>query len=436
MNGFRSLKTYNYRVWAAGALVSNIGTWMQRTAQDWLVLTGLTHHNATAVGVVMSLQFGPQLLLLPISGFIADRLDRRKVLFATQASMGLSALGLGLLTVLGVVQLWHVYLFAFVLGCVSAIDAPARQSFVAELVGEEDLPNAVALNSTSFNGARTIGPAVAGVMIGMIGSGWVFLANALSFAAVLVSLSFLRTRELHRRDHVSRARRGGLVSGFVYVWRRPDLFSVLLMLLIVGTFGLNFPIFISTMTASAFHADASRYGLLSSVMAIGSVSGALLAAHRAKPDVPLLIGAGALFGVGCTAAAIMPDWRLFGVMLALTGLAVQTFTTSTNALVQISTEPAMRGRVLAILLAVALGGTPLGAPIVGWVADRFGPRWALGVGAASGFAAAAVGLGYLALHRGLRVRLEAGRPRLSLLGEPAIDAQCPSNATSARTGTP
>jgi len=178
---FRSLEGFNYRTWAGGAIVSNVGTWMQRTAQDWVVLTQLTHNNATAVGVVMALQYGPQVLLLPLTGFAADHLDLRKLLFATQAAMGALALGLGLLTVSGLVELWHVYVFAFLLGCVTAFDAPARQTFVSELVAEADLSNAVALNSTSFNAARTIGPAIAGVLIATVGSGWVFLINAACF---------------------------------------------------------------------------------------------------------------------------------------------------------------------------------------------------------------------------------------------------------------
>src|SRR5476651_2765172 len=230
MNGtFRSLNSFNYRVWAGGAIVSNIGTWMQRTAQDWLVLTQLTHHNATAVGVVVALQFGPHLLLLPFTGFAADHLDRRKLLIATQAALGTLALGLGILTVGGWVHLWHVYVFAFLLGSVSAFDAPARQTFVADLVGETDLSNAVALNSTSFNAARMIGPAIAGVLIASVGTGWVFLINAASFVAVLCSLGFLRVGEFHPSKRAVRAR-GSLAEGFRYVWKRPDLKAVLLML--------------------------------------------------------------------------------------------------------------------------------------------------------------------------------------------------------------
>jgi MFS family permease len=395
MRAFRSLANFNYRVWAAGALVSNVGTWMQRTAQDWLVLTQLTRNNATALGFVMALQYGPHLLLLPWTGFAADRLNRRKLLIGTQAALGVLALGLGVLTVAGIVQLWHVYVFAFLLGCVSALDAPARHTFVSELVGEEDLANAVALNSTSFNAARMIGPAVAGGLIAGVGTGWVFLINALSFAAVLGSLFFLRVGALHASHEAGRAR-GGLAAGFHYVWRRPDLMAVLVMLFLIGTFGLNFPIFISTMAVKVFHAGAGQYGLLTSTMAIGTVTGALLAAGRDKPNMRTLLAGAAIFGAGCTLAAVAPNYALFGLALVIVGVAALTFTNSTNSLLQITTEPAMRGRVMAIRLAIALGGTPIGAPIVGWVADTWGPRWALGVGAASGFAAAGVALRYRA----------------------------------------
>jgi MFS family permease len=379
---FRSLRGYNYRLWFGGALVSNVGTWMQRTAQDWLVLTQLTHKNATAVGLVMALQFGPQVVLLPWTGFAADHFDRRKLLFATQSAMGVLALGLGVLTVAGLVQLWHVYSFALLLGCVTAFDSPARQTFVFDLVGEADVANAVGLNSTSF-------------LIAAVGSGWVFLINAASFASVLGSLIFLRTGELHFRDRAPRAR-GDLAEGFRYVWRRADLRAILLMLFFIGTFGLNFPIFVATMSVNVFHKGAGQYGLSTSIMAVGSVSGALLAARQAKPRVARLVTAAFLFGVGLALAAIAPSYRLFGVTLVVIGLSAQTFTTTAIGAVQLLTDPVMRGRVMAILLAVALGGTPIGAPIVGWVADRFGPRWALGVGAGAGVAAAVVGLRYLA----------------------------------------
>jgi MFS family permease len=387
----QSLRYYNYRLWFGGALVSNIGTWMQRTAQDWLVLTQLTHHNATAVGIVMALQFGPQFLLLPWTGFAADHYDRRKLLMATQAAMGVLALALGILTVTGVVRLWQVELFALLFGSAAAFDAPVRQTFVAELVGDRDLANAVALNSTSFNAARMVGPAAAGLCIGAIGTGWAFVVNGISFIAVLVSLMMLRRSELHASDRAVR-KPGSLAEGFRYVAGRPDLRAIVMMLFLIGTFGLNFPIFISTMAVTVFHADATRYGLLSSIMAIGTVTGALLAAGREAPRFAFLTIGAAVFGIGCTMGALAPSYWLFAAALVVIGVAALTFSNASNGLMQLSTAPAMRGRVMAIRLGVALGGTPIGAPLVGAVANHFGPRWALGVGALSGVLAALVGL--------------------------------------------
>ncbi len=396
---FRSLRSFNYRLWAGGAVISNVGTWMQRTAQDWVVLTELTHHNATAVGVVMALQFGPRVFLLPLTGYAADHLDRRKLVFATQAAMGALALGLGLLILTGVARLWHVDLFAVLLGCVSAFDAPARQSFVSELVDDRDLANAVALNSASFNAGRLIGPAVAGLLIAVVGSGWVFLINAASFGAVIAALGLLRLDQLQVRERAVRTR-GSFLEGFRYVWRRSDLKTVLVMLFLIGTLGFNFPIFITTMSVTVFHVGAARYGVLMSFMAVGSVAGALLAARRERPGMGLLVAAALSFGIGLGLAAVMPTYALFSLALVLVGISVQTFTTTANSSAQLWTEPAMRGRVIAIVLAVAMGGAPIGAPLVGWVADRFGPRWALGLGASAGLMAMTVGLAYL--RRGTR----------------------------------
>jgi MFS family permease len=403
---FRSLRNPNYRIWAAGALVSNVGTWMQRTAQDWLVLTRLTHHSASAVGTVMALQFGPQLLLLPWTGFAADHYDQRKLLMATQATMGGLALVLGLLTVTGVVQLWHVYVFAFLFGCAAAFDAPVRQTFVTELVGDADLHNAVALNSTSFNAARMIGPAVAGLVIAGVGIGWAFLFNGASFVAVLGSLLLLHANGLKGNARAQRTK-GSLTEGFRYVWHRPDLKAILIMLFLIGTFGLNFPIFISTMAVGVFHSDARGYGLLSSLMAIGTLSGALLAAGRDRPRFTSLLFGAAVFGLGCALAAVAPGYGFFAAALVVIGVSALTLTNTTNSLMQLSTAPAMRGRVMALRVAVALGGTPIGAPIVGWVADHLGPRWALGVGAASGIAAAGVAV-FAMLREKARDKEETG----------------------------
>jgi MFS family permease len=395
---FRSQRSFNFRLWTAGGVISNVGTWMQRVAQDWLVLTQLTHHDASALGIVTSLQFAPQLLLLPWTGSAADRLNQRKLLMVTQATMGVLALLLGVLTIAGVVRLWHVYVFAFLSGSAAALDAPVRQTFVAEMVGDADLPNAVALNSTSFNAGRMIGPAVAGLLIASIGIGWAFLLNGLSFAAVLISMYFFRLPELraHARAHRTAS---GFLEGFRYVWRSPDLRAILIMLFLIGTFGLNFPIFISTMAVSVFHSDARGFGLLSSIMALGTLSGSLFAAAREKPSLlSLLVGAG-VFGLGCMLAAVAPGYWWFAGALVVVGAAALTFTNGTNSIMQLSTEPAMRGRVMALRISVALGGTPIGAPIAGWVANHFGPRWALAIGSGAGFAAALVAVWVLARRK-------------------------------------
>jgi MFS family permease len=395
---FRSLRGFNFRLWTAGALISNIGTWMQRIAQDWLVLTQLTHHDASALGIVIGLQFAPLLLLLPWTGSAADRLNQRKLLMFTQTAMGVFALILGVLTITGVVQLWHVYVLAFLSGSALALDAPVRQTFVAEMVGDEDLPNAVALNSMSFNSAQMIGPAVAGLLIAGIGIGWAFLLNGLSFAAVLVSMSFFRRSELRANPRAHRAS-GGFIEGLRYVWKRPDLGAILVMLFLIGTFGFNFPIFISTMAVNVFHTDARGFGLLSSLMAAGTLSGSLFAASRMKPSLASLLAGAGVFGLGCSLAALAPGYWSFAAALMIVGAAALTFVNGTNSMMQLSTEPAMRGRVMALRVSIALGGTPIGAPIVGWVANHFGPRWSLAVGAGAAFTATLVAAYVLARRK-------------------------------------
>jgi MFS family permease len=395
---FRSLRSFNFRLWTAGALISNIGTWMQRVAQDWLVLTKLTHHDASALGIVIGLQFAPLLLLLPWTGSAADRLNQRKLLMFTQASMGVLALILGVLTISGTVQLWHVYVLAFLSGAALALDAPVRQTFVAEMVGDADLPNAVALNSMSFNSAQMIGPAVAGLLIAGVGIGWAFLLNGLSFAAVLISMSFFRDSELRPNPRAHRAS-GGFIEGLRYVWTRPDLGAILLMLFLIGTFGFNFPIFISTMAVNVFHTDARGFGLLSSLMAAGTLSGSLFAASRMRPSMASLLAGACVFGLGCSLAAVAPGYWWFALALMIVGAAALTFVNGTNSMMQLSTEPAMRGRVMALRVSIGLGGAPIGAPIVGWVANRFGPRWSLALGAGAAFAAALVAAYGLARSR-------------------------------------
>ncbi len=395
---FRALKHHNYRLWSAGALISNTGTGIQRTAQNWLVLTALTHHSASALGIMSALQFGPQLLLLPWTGSAADHVNRRNLLMATQAAMGVLALVLGVLTISGIVRLWHVYVFAALFGAAAAFDAPVRQVFVAELVGDEDLHNAVSLNTMSFNIGSLIGPAIAGLMIAATGTGLAFLINGASFLAVLASLHLLRPGELHFSAQARRAR-GSFAAGLRYVASRADLVVILVMLFLIGTFALNFAIFVPVMAVGVFHADAQGFGVLSSVMGVGTVAGSLLGARDENPTLKTLLASAAVIGIGFTLAAIAPGYWSFAATLALIGAALIIFINATNGLMQLTTEPEMRGRVMALRVAVALGCTPIGAPIAGWVADHAGPRWSLCIGAASGFAAAGVALYALARFR-------------------------------------
>ena len=391
---FRSLSGFNYRLWAAGALVSNVGTWMQRTAQDWMVFTELTANDATAVGFVMALQFGPSLFLLPFSGYVADRFDRRRVLAITQALQGALALGLGILTLTGQAELWHVYVFALMLGCVTAFDAPVRQTFAAELVSDTHLSNAVALNSTSYQVARMVGPALAGLLIAAVGTGWVFVLNSASFAAVIGALLAMRVAELHRHDRAGR-KPGGLVEGFRYVRARPEIFAVMAMLFLVATFVMNFAVYVSSMAVTVFGAGAGGFGLLTSMLAIGSVTGALASARREKPRESLLVVSALSMGILFTAGALMPTYLTFGLALVGLGWALQTFMTTANTTVQLLTEPAMRGRVMAIYMGIVNGCTLFGAPFVGWVANRHGARWSLMVGAAAALVAAVIGFRHL-----------------------------------------
>ena len=398
---FRSLAGYNYRLWAAGAIVSNVGTWMQRTAQDWIVFTELTRNDATAVGITMALQFGPSLFLLPLSGFAADHFDRRRLLLVSQSLQALLALGLGILVVTGHVELWHVYVFALLLGCVTAFDAVARQTFVAELVSDKNLSNAVALNSTSYQVARMVGPAMAGLLIAAVGTGWIFVINAASFAGVLWALAALRVHELHRHERAA-PKAGGFIEGFRYVRGRPDLLAVLTMLFLVATFCMNFGVFVSSMAVTVFGVGSGGFGLLSSMLAVGSMTGALFAARREQPRVVLLLACSFLLVICFIVAAVMPTYLAFGIALMALGWCVQTFMTTANSTVQLWTEPAMRGRVMAIYMGIVNGCTLIGAPLVGWVANHFGARWSLMVGATAGLLAALVGVRYFRRRRELR----------------------------------
>ena len=400
---FRAFRAFNYRLWAAGAIVSNIGTWMQRVAQDWLVLTVLTDHSAVAVGITTGLQFAPMLVLAPLAGVLADRVPKRRLLLLTQAAMGLVGLVLGLLVVSGAAQLWHAYALALALGIVAAIDAPARQAFVSEMVPREDLSNAVGLNSASFHAARIVGPGLAGLLIAWVGTGPVFLINAATFAGTLFSLTHMRVNELAPAPRSERGK-GQLREGLRYVRGRPDILLILVVVGLVGTFGLNFQMTTAIMATAQFGKGSGEYGLLGSIMAIGSLGGALLAARRERPRLRLVVGATFAFGVFATAAALMPTYELFALALIPVGLSSLTLMTSANATVQLSVAPEMRGRVMALYMAIFMGGTPVGAPIIGWVGGALGPRWTILVGGLVSLVTAVVALVYVVRTKQLRVR--------------------------------
>ena len=376
---FRALENRNYRIWASGALVSNVGTWMQRIAQDWLVLTVLTNHSGAAVGITTGLQFLPMLLLGPYGGVLADRYRKRVILLWTQLAMGVTGLTLGLLVVTGSAQLWHAYLAALCLGIASAVDAPARQSFVSELVGQDNIANAVALNSASFNTARLTGPAVAGVLIAWVGTGPVFLLNAASYAAVVISLFLIRSTELVPATRAARGKHQ-VAEGVNYVRRRPDLMLIMVLVGILGAFGMNFPFTNALMATVEFGVGPGEFGLLGSIMAVGTLAGALLAARRTGPRLRFLLGGALGLGLFTLLGSATPSFWLYAAVLIPVGLASITFLNSCNTSIQLSVEPQFRGRVLALYLGVLQGGTAVGAPLMGWIAGEFGARWAVAFG--------------------------------------------------------
>lgn len=398
---FASLRVRNYRRYASGQVVSLVGTWMQRVAQDWLVLE-LSGGSPVALGVAVALQFAPTLVLSLWAGVLADRYDKRTMLIAVQVGMGLCGLLLGVLDVGGVVALWHVYLLCVVLGCFSAIDVPVRQAFAVEMVGPDQVTNAVALNSMTFNVARIAGPAVAGLLIVAVGTGWVFLINATSYAGVVAGLVAIDPVRLLRPPRVPR-RRGQLAEGLRYVRGRPDLTVLLSLVFFVATFGLNFHTTLAVVARNVFGRGADAYGLLATLLAVGTLTGAALAARRSgrgRPRLRLVFGAAAAFGALEVAVGLMPTYTTFGLMLIPCGAAALTFTTAVNSTVQLSVDPQLRGRVMGLYMLLFLGGNPVGAPMMGWLAEEVNGRAPIVVGGAVTVLAALACAAVLAL-RGL-----------------------------------
>jgi len=402
MSVFASLKVRNYRLFASGQVVSLSGTWMQRVAQDWLVLN-LSHNSGTAIGLTTGLQFAPVLLFGLYGGVIADRYNKRRVLVMTQIAAGLLALALGLLDLSGAVQLWHVYVLAFALGIATAIDSPVRQSFVTELVGPSLLPNAVSLNSATFNTARVLGPAAAGLLIAVTGTSWVFLINAASFLAVLAGLFLMRDDELFVGKPIAR-RKGAVREGLAYVRKRPELVAIIGLVGVVGTLGFNFQLTSALMTKNTFHHGAGSYGIISATYAFGSLLGALASAKRGSASRRRLVfTAAAAYGLIEILAGLMPTYWTFFALLVPFGFATLTFSTAANTTVQLAAAPAMRGRVMALYLIVFLGGTPIGSPLIGWIAEVAGPRWSLITGGIASALAAVIAALYLTRRERLTV---------------------------------
>ncbi|MGC0331219.1 MFS family permease [Streptomyces sp. SAI-170] len=397
---FSSLKIRNYRLFFLGQAVSNIGTWMQRIAQDWLVLS-LTG-SATAVGVTTALQFLPMLLFGLYGGVLVDRLPKRPTLLVTQTAMALTGLALAALTITGQVQVWHVYVAAFAVGLATVVDNPARQSFVTEMVGPDQLQNAVSLNSANFQSARLIGPAVAGLMITGVGTGWAFLLNGLSFVAPIAGLLLMRARELHAVERAPRGK-GQLREGLRYVSGRPELIWPIVLVGFVGTFAFNFPVYLAAFVDDVFHAGAGTYSLFNTLMAVGSVAGALLAARRGTARLRVVSTAALLFGLIEVVAAGAPTLWMFAALMIPLGLFGMTINVTANTSLQMATDPVMRGRVMSLYMMVFLGGTPIGAPIAGWITDTYGPRAGLAAGGAVAALAAAVIAVILARTGGLRL---------------------------------
>ncbi len=373
---FSALQSRNYRIYVSGSFVSNIGTWMQRVAQDWLVLQ-LSGGSGLAVGITTALQFLPMLLASAYGGLVADRFNKRTILKITQIWMALGAATLGILAITGLAVTWHVYLIAFLFGIGTAFDNPARQTFVNEVVGPDLLPNAIGLNSATFHAARIVGPAAAGLVIAAWGSGWAILSNAVTYAAFIAVLLVIDTSKLYVTPPTGRAKKQ-IREGLSYVAEHPEILLVLCVVFSVGTFGLNFQLTSALMAQQEFHKGAEQYGILGTFMAVGSLAGALVAAkRRSRPRGRFIVGMALAFGVIEVLAGLMPTYWSYAAILPVMGLAALLTLTASNASVQLGVAPALRGRVMALYAMVLMGGTPIGSPILGWVGEAFGPRWTL-----------------------------------------------------------
>ena len=413
---FSSLRIRNFRLYFTAQLISVSGTWMQSVAQAWLVLH-LTD-SGVDLGIVVGLQFLPMLILGPFGGLVADRVNKRSLLFITQTAGGVLALVLGILVVSHTVVLWQVYLLAGLLGVVNLFDNPARQTFMMELVGRDDLPNAVSLNTVVMNASRVVGPAIGGVIITLFGLGVCFFVNAASYVAVIVGLAMMRVADLHRTEPVERAK-GQVRDGFRYVWRTPALRNVLLAVALIGVFAYNFTVTLALLAKGTFHGGAGTYAVLTSCMGAGAIVGGLFAAHRSRPTPRLLQVLALTFGGLLAAVALAPTLVAADVLIVAMGAASVGFIATANATLQLTSDPAMRGRVMALYAMAFLGTTPIGAPLVGAIAQATSPRVALMVGAVATVVAAGLLMWRHQAH--LRAAPDAGDAEVHMVEVEAVD---------------
>ncbi|WP_455955436.1 MFS transporter [Actinomyces sp.] len=417
---FASMRYVNYRYWFVASLIASTGAWLQRVAQDWYVLTVLTDHDSGQVGIVTALQFLPIILFSAWAGVLADRIPGRRLLQCTQAGVGLVSLVMGLVVLTGTGELWHQYILAFVSGTISAVDTPARQAFVGELVPQDKMANAVALNATAFHAARLIGPASAGLFIDWWGVGPVFLIDAGMFAAPIIALFLMRGDRLYPRTLVPRAR-GQLREGIAYVRGRTDICIILVTIFVVSALGMNFQLTSALMATTVFGKSAGSFGVLSTFMALGSILGSTAVARRAPRLRAILMGA-AFYGTAEILLGLAPSYWWFALLAIPTGYGMLTMNTSANALMQTRTDPDKRGRIMALYSLVYLGATPIGSPIIGRIGALFGARWAILVGGIASLSIAVACGVWAMIHWKARVVRRSSFPWVGVDADSSVDA--------------
>lgn len=417
---FASMRYVNYRYWFVASLIASTGAWLQRVAQDWYVLTVLTDHDSGQVGIVTALQFLPIILFSASAGVLADRIPGRRLLQCTQAGVGLVSLVMGLVVLTGTGELWHQYILAFVSGTISAVDTPARQAFVGELVPPDKMANAVAMNATAFHAARLIGPASAGLFIDWWGVGPVFLIDAGMFAAPIIALFLMRADRLYPRTLIPRAR-GQLREGIAYVRGRTDICIILVTIFVVSALGMNFQLTSALMATTVFGKSAGSFGVLSTFMALGSILGSTAVARRTPRLRAILMGA-AFYGTAEILLGLSPSYWWFAVLAVPTGYGMLTMNTSANALMQTRTDPDKRGRIMALYSLVYLGATPIGSPIIGRIGALFGARWAILVGGIASLSIAVACGVWAMIHWKARVVRRSSFPWVGIEGDSSVDA--------------